>query len=225
MTCDANSKNCMTRKCATCATSLEAYELNDSDVQLKYQQWENSEKVEITGTVREVFNKLDSKLTDILLHTYIKRCQGSQFNEMKVKCDGRQVMLQVDFSENATLMSQNEIESAHWNHSQVTLFTAHARITNEPTENESMVLISDNLNHTKHSLYVFKDQIFTDFKGRHKDINAINVFSDGASSQFKQMYLFSSLYTWEQHHVHMVWNFFATSHGKGVVDGLGGTVI
>ena len=106
VTCDANSKKCMTRKCATCATSLEAYELNNSDVQLKYQQWENSEKVEIIGTVREVFNKLDSKLTDILLHTYIKRCQGSQFNEMKVKCDGRQVMLQVDFSENATRESK-----------------------------------------------------------------------------------------------------------------------
>ena len=117
------------------------------------------------------------------------------------------------------LVSQNE--SAHWNHSQVTLFTAHARITNEPNKNESMVLISDNLNHTKHSLYVFIDHILTDLKGRHKDIN---VFSDGAS-QFKQMYLFSNLYTWEQHHVHMVWNFLATSHGKGMVDGLGGTVI
>ena len=104
---DANSKNCMTRKCATYANSLEAYELTDSDAQLKYQQWENSEKVEITGTVREVFNKLDSKLTDFLLHTYIKRCQGSQFSDMKVKCYGRQVVSQVDFSENATLMSQN----------------------------------------------------------------------------------------------------------------------
>ncbi len=36
------------------------------------------------------------------------------------------VVLQVDFSENATIMSQNEIQSAHWNYNQATLFTAHA---------------------------------------------------------------------------------------------------
>ena len=39
--------------------------------------------------------------------------------------DGKTILLQVDFSENASLLMQNEIQSAHWNHSQATLFTAH----------------------------------------------------------------------------------------------------
>ena len=43
--------------------------------------------------------------------------------------------------------------------------------------------------------------------------------------QFKQRYLFSNLYSWEQEHdIKIKWQFFATSHGKGVVDGIGGTV-
>ena len=38
-------------------------------------------------------------------------------------------------------------------------------------------------------------------------------------------YLFSNLYSWEQEHdIKIKWHFFATSHGKGVVDGIGGTV-
>ena len=28
----------------------------------------------------------------------------------------------------------------------------------------------------------------------------------------------------EKHHIHIHWNFFATSHGKGPVDGIGGAV-
>lgn len=42
------------------------------------------------------------------------------------KCDGKNVVMQVNFSENATTTSQCEIQSAHWNHGQATLFTAHA---------------------------------------------------------------------------------------------------
>ena len=67
--------------------------------------------------------------------------------------------------------------------------------------------------------------IFRHLKSAHEEINTINIFSDGPSSQFKQKYLFSNLWSWEEEHDAILkWNFFATSHGKGVVDGIGGTV-
>ena len=44
------------------------------------------------------------------------------------KCDGENAVLQVDFSENAAIASQFEIQSAHWNHGAATLFTAHVWI-------------------------------------------------------------------------------------------------
>ena len=67
--------------------------------------------------------------------------------------------------------------------------------------------------------------ILQHLKDKYPAINKVNVFSDGASSQFKQRYLFSNLYIWQQKfHIDISWNFYATSHGKGVVDGLGGTV-
>ena len=67
-------------------------------------------------------------------------------------------MLQVDFSENATITSQNEIQSAHWNHGQATLFTAHAWITDG--KSKSFAIISDALTHTKQSVYVFMDYYY-----------------------------------------------------------------
>lgn len=71
----------------------------------------------------------------------------------------------------------------------------------------------------------FMDYIFKYLLEKYPQIKIINIFSDGPGSQFKQRYLFSNLHTWEEkHEIKLIWNFFATSHGKGVVDGLGGTV-
>ena len=137
------------------------------------------------------------------------------------KCDGENVGLQVDFSENATIASQNETQSAHWCHDQATLFTVYAWIKED--ENEMFVLVSDELTHTKYSVYIFMEYIMKYLREKFPSIRVLTVFSDGAGSQFKQRFFFWNLHYWEQdHHLKLTWNFFTTSHGKGVVDGLGG---
>ena len=84
------------------------------------------------------------------------------------------------------------------------------------------MFISDDHNHTKYSVYVFIQRII---KQKYPCIEQLDIFIDGASSQFKQRFLFSNLYAWEQEHgFKFKWHFFATSHGKGVVDGIEGTV-
>ena len=57
------------------------------------------------------------------------------------------------------------------------------------------------------------------------NIKEVDCFSDGAASQFKQRFHFRNLIEIaSEHNIQLSWNFFATSHGKGVVDGIGGTV-
>ena len=90
---------------------------------------------------------------------------------------------------------------------------------------ESFAIVSDNLNHTKEAVHTFISFLFSKLAEKYKSIKVINVFSDGAASQFKQCYLFSNLHKWEnEFSMKLIWNFFATSHGKGAVDGLGGMV-
>ena len=173
--------------------------------------------------VTEIFAVLKTHLKECLIHTYVKRIQAARMSKLIADSDGRNVVLQVDFSDDASIVYQNEIQSAHWGHGQATMFTAYAWIANDVKE--GIVLVSDNVNHTKHSVYVFMNWILQQLKSKYPDIEMINIFSDGASSQFKQRYLFSNLHCWElEHQLKLCWNVFATSHGKGVVDGLGGTV-
>ena len=85
--------------------------------------------------------------------------------------------------------------------------------------------MSDALTHTKENVWVFMSYLLKKLKEDNPSLKVLDIFSDGAGSQFKQKYLFSNLYAWEQDYsLSIKWNFFATSHGKGVVDGIGGTI-
>jgi hypothetical protein len=57
------------------------------------------------------------------------------------------------------------------------------------------------------------------------EVENVTFISDGAASQFKQCFLFANLtFSKECYEVTVSWHFPATSHGKGGVDGIGGTI-
>ena len=61
---------------------------------------------------------------------------------------------------------------------------------------------------------------------KYPGIKLVNIFSDWAQSQFKQNNTLSNLPLWESVLiVKLPWYFFVTSHGKGFVDGLGGSIL
>ena len=77
----------------------------------------------------------------------MKRKQAAHMEEINASCDGENIVLQVDLSENAIIKMQNEIPPVHWNHSQATLFTVHKWITTVLSEN--IVVVSDDLTDNK----------------------------------------------------------------------------
>jgi hypothetical protein len=103
------------------------------------------------------------------------------------------------------------------------LFTAHAWC--KQSSSRSYVFVSNHVDHDKYSIHAALEHLLCDLQRVERDMEQIVFFSDGAASQFKQRYLFKNLtHLSRMYNVQMSWNFFATSHGKGVVDGLGGTI-
>ena len=87
---------------------------------------------------------------------------------------------------------------------------------------ESFIIVSDS--HTIEAVYIFTSVLFHELSTNYTSIRTI-VFSDGVASQFKHWYLFSNLHSWEKKFsIGLTWYFFATSDGKGSVDGIGRTV-
>ena len=64
----------------------------------------------------------------LLVHRHIKSKQDAHMTKILSSCDGESILLQVDFSENASLISQDEIQSAYLSNNQAILLVTHARI-------------------------------------------------------------------------------------------------
>ena len=96
--------------------------------------------------------------------------------------------------------------------------------SNDKNTCDSHVIVSDELGHEKKAVAVFMSRVINKFvKEKHQHITRVHIFSDRPSSQFKNKYVAHFLHTLRQT-VNLQWYFFATSRGKGAVDGIGGTV-
>ncbi|CAF5070896.1 unnamed protein product [Rotaria magnacalcarata] len=126
-------------------------------------------------------------------------------------------------SENFEIKQQDEIQSAHWSCKSISIFTAHAW---SGTDHYSFALVSDNISHDKYCINNCITYVIKKMQKKLPSLEEILFFSDGAASQFKQRYLIRNLARMSNNFSFLLsWHFFATSHAKGVVDGIGGTAV
>ena len=145
VTCEEEYKDCIYRRCDICKDSLEMFKPSPEDSQtlIKYQQWQKPDKraemVTISATVNDIFDDLKNQMNDFLVHRYIKRKQQDHFTKLIEECDGSSTVFQVDLSENAYTVNQNEIQSAHWSHQYVTIFTSHVWVNQNVEDSFAIV--------------------------------------------------------------------------------------
>ena len=152
-------------------------------------------------------------------------------NDIKDQLQIGEFLIVGDFLENYCFVLQDAAQGFHWNNSQSTIhpFVAYYRTldaTNEKTELHSLsyVIISDCLTHDTVAVYAFQQKLIDHLK-QVLPVRKVYYFSDGAASQYKNRKNFLNLaHHFEDFGVEAEWHFFATSHGKGPCDGVGGTV-
>lgn len=141
----------------------------------------------------------------------------------KDNIDTDEVIIKVDFAENYSVFQQDEIQNAHWHHHQVTIFTCCLWYADDT---ESIVIVIDNLTHSKYLVWRFLNTILGKIRVKRQNINKICIFSDNCAAQFQSKYTLSTLCIYKSIYKlsSIEWNFLAASHGKSVVDGIGGTI-
>lgn len=167
-------------------------------------------------------SELDNQFKKFKRHWYVNRAQGQFIIESKTTTQIDEIILQIDFAENFAIFNQDEVQAAHFGYDQVTIFTACAWHTSGKT---SIGIVSDCLQHDKCSVWVYLKKIISYLKEVYPGIKKLLIFSDGCTSQFKNRYILSSLPLLENvSNMKITWSFFATAHGKGAVDAIGGTI-
>jgi hypothetical protein len=167
----------------------------------------------------------------VLKHHYLSVTQHQRFKDLQMNLGVGQLIIWGDFSENYTPVTQDAIQSDYFNNRQITLhpFTVYYR---DGTELKclSYCVFSDSTIHDTNTFYAFQSALIRDLKNNKvnmniEEIKQIFYFSDGCAGQYKNRKNFTNLY----HHkadfgIEAEWNFFATAHGKGPCDAIGGTV-
>lgn len=218
----------MTGKCQNCFDVKDMVpQLFDKDMKVTWKQWIKTEnrmqQSTLSGTVQELLAELHDQTPKFKVHTYVKKQQSDTFEARKKETSESEILLQVDFAENFSILSQDEIQSAHWSHPQATIFTGCAWAVNGNAK-LSYLLFSNELSHDKYAVWTFFKKIIEDLKQEYPTLKKVFMFSDGCAAQFKNRYTLSNI-CWSQEDwgVEIEWNLFATSHGKGAMDGVGAT--
>ena len=230
--CQSAKEDCWMMKCTDCKDKLynlmqeTVFTQEASILSCSWYVWKEEgrlTRVQEEGTAADLAEYIISLLSYFLEHCFVKREQAKVYNEERLLATSSNfkpnvAVIQVDFSENFTCSAQDEVQSFHWVQPQVSLFTIAAWYSGE---HHPMVIVSDNLDHTKQTVVAYMDRILEEIP---KEINKVSVWSDGPSSQFKNRYIAASLKVLQKKHKLQVikWNYFATSHGKGPIDGTGG---
>ncbi|XP_044573568.1 uncharacterized protein LOC6501773 isoform X4 [Drosophila ananassae] len=230
--CDIQNEYCMTSSCKNCLNDIKndliplAYFPNMEE-EVNWQQWRKIDNhlvlTNTTATVNDLLQDMQAKLSSFKTHFFVKRAQQGYFEETKMNLKPFELVLQIDFAENYRLTHQNEIQSAHFSYQQVTIFTCVAWMAGT---SKSFAVISDKLTHNKHDVYIFLLHILNEIKKIYGLFWKLIIFSDGSCAQFKNKYILTSLADILEYIgcLNVEWNFFASSHGKGAVDGVGAVI-
>ena len=91
-------------------------------------------------------------------------------------------------------------------------------------KHKSFCGLSDEVKHNTVAVHTFLQYLLPEIQ-LIPGLQKVHYFSDGAASQCKNRFNFANIYShFENFGIECEWHYFATSHGKNVCDGIGGTL-
>ena len=244
MVCSRDAKMCMIHRCVNCPADNQALENylydqlqpdidegdDDEPPKIQFQQWTNVDRSDLVQQilpVEDFISLLIDKLSDLTSHSYIAKAQAKYLKKCKDELKENEVIVLGDFAENYQFVIQDEIQGFHWNKQSCTLHPIVLYYKKDTVlTQKSVCFISDDLTHDtcfvyevmKQTVNIIREEIFTTPILMH-------YFSDGCAGQYKNRKNFINLCLHEKDfNIKCVWSFFATSHGKSLCDGIGGTL-
>lgn len=170
-------------------------------------------------------------------HRYVADSQKQYITKLKTELGENELIVHMDFAENMECMIQDEVSPKYFKRTHISLFIAvcYKRV-NGKLLHQSYAIVSDDLTHDLSyvilSLKTIRDQEETtkefpdSIPGNVFDgILKVRYISDGARQHFKSK---NAMWFLSHHNALFgcpaTWTFFASGHGKGACDGVGGTL-
>jgi hypothetical protein len=125
-----------------------------------------------TGSFRSLVDQLNSVWSAFMTHSFVTREQRDHIKLIKKSSSLTTfAVVQIDFAENFSFVVQKEVQSAHWNHKQATIFTVFIKVG---SDHRNMVIISNYMDHDTTFVYCALQQITQFIRAIYPNISKIN---------------------------------------------------
>jgi hypothetical protein len=152
--------------------------------------------------------------------------QYGEIKKLKQNLPKHEILLQLDFAENYSCRSMEEVQSAYFNQTSVTLHpvVVYFRDSDDSLQHRSIIIVSDEMGHKASTVITFIDELQPILKAIDANVTAVHYWSDSPTSQYRNKHIFDLIANHEQRYGTTArWNYFEAGHGKGPCDGLGGS--
>ena len=202
---------------------------------LKYQEWkrkkmkDGKERMRVTDLElpkAEFIAMMTETYKEFAKHIYNVKQQYKGVREMKEKLPPNHYLIQMDFSENYACQSVEEVQSAYWNATSVTLHPTviYRKDKEGGLEHENIVFVSEVLQHNATMVLAIIEKIVKHVKTDNNNVKAIHFWTDSPTSQYRNKTIFDFVSRMDtQYGIKGSWHYFESGHGKGPCDGVGGT--
>ena len=201
---------------------------------VKFSQWKKIEVIEkekkkyvtrIVEIEKDRQDFIDFLAAEFKGHVNRVYKQYEEIKRLKENLPTNHLLVQMDFAENYSCKSVEEIQTAYWNQTGVTLHPVVVYYKkNGETQHKSYVVVSDEMSHFPSTVHAFIDKLIPELKLLSPELSFIHYWTDGPTSQYRNRQCFFTVANHrELYGVGARWNYFEVGHGKGPCDGLGGT--
>ncbi|XP_046548265.1 uncharacterized protein LOC124258241 [Haliotis rubra] len=184
--------------------------------------------VQVTESKSVFFETLKLQTLEFIDHVSRLKTQYSQIRELKQNLPRHEAIIHMDFAENYNCKSVEEIQSAYWNQTSVTLHPVVVYtlpVDGSDLQHQSFVLVPDEMNHNSTTVLTFLKYIIQEVKQLDPELKHVHYWTDSPTSQYRNKSIFNLVANHEDvFNITATWNYFEAGHGKGPCDGLGGTV-
>ena len=230
--CDSSLEDCMNSVCESChKTGLTVEDFSNEDDAVVFYKWKRVDnkiqKIEMSLSPREACKYFDEEIRILKRHIFIKRQQHAFYNSLKENMGVGELLMHVDYSENYVNTQQEEIQSAYFGHSTFSIFTACCYLKGEDGKlvNENVAVVSEASDHSRIAAFTCINKVFNHIRDKHDLPLSVTLYiwSDGCAAQFRSRFVFRLLCNFERS-VKLCWYYNERHHGKGPMDGVGGTI-
>ena len=169
---------------------------------------------------------VENQMFEFDAHVNRVRIQYEQIRTLKEKLPKHEMIIQLDFAENYSCKSLEEVQSAYFNQTSVTLhpMVVYFKSDDDKLEHKSFIIVSDEMAHKSSTVIAFIAELMPILKEMDSGLKYIHYWSDSPTSQYRNKQMFDFIANHQcVHGVKGRWNYFEAGHGKGPCDGLGGT--